>query len=103
MATVTELSAQTIAGNIQTHRINLHDAVIYASGGGARNPVLTERIQELLPGKKFRNFSVLGIDPDAKEAVIFAVLANEMLAGEGFHSGVVTGPGKVNFGKISFP
>jgi anhydro-N-acetylmuramic acid kinase len=103
VATVTELSAQTIADNIQKHCTNSQDAVIYVSGGGARNPVLTERIQELIPGKKFRNISELGIDPDAKEAVIFAVLANEMLAGEGFPFDADNGTRKVNFGKISFP
>lgn len=103
VATVTELSAKTIADSISTHCAIHADAAIYASGGGARNPVLMERIQEQLPGRDVRNFSEFGMDPDAKEAVIFAVLANEMLAGEGFPLETDSGTRKVNFGKISFP
>lgn len=103
VATVTELSAKTIADSINNHCVNHSNATIYASGGGARNPVLIGRIQEQLPGRDVRNFSELGMDPDAKEAVIFAVLANETLAGEGFPFETVSGNKKVNFGKVSFP
>lgn len=103
VATVTELSARTIAHNIRLHCASVNDAIIYASGGGARNPILMERLQILLPDMKLHNFSELGIDSDAKEAVIFAVLANEMLAGDGFLFETPQGNKKVNFGKISFP
>lgn len=103
VATVTELSVNAIADSIKSHCADYPNATIYASGGGARNPVLVGRIQEQLPGHDVHNFSDLGMDPDAKEAVIFAVLANEMLAGEGFPLETGTGTRKVNFGKISFP
>jgi len=101
--TVTELSSQTIAGSISAHAEN-KKPVIYVSGGGAHNPLLIERITNYLPDYPVKNFSELGIDPDAKEAVLFAVLANEMLAGKGFP--FFEGDGKekkINFGKISFP
>lgn len=103
VATATELSACTIADSIKINASDFTDATIYVSGGGARNPELTNRIQNLLPAYDVRNFSDLGMDPDAKEAVIFAVLANEMLAGDGFEFDAVSGSRKVNFGKISFP
>lgn len=103
VATVTELSARTIADNVRNNCVGEQDAVMYASGGGARNPVLVERLQRLLPEMDLRNFSDLGIESDAKEAVIFAVLANEMLAGDGFLLDTYDGTKRVNFGKISFP
>lgn len=104
VATLTELSAASISDNIKRHVKNSRQYAIYISGGGARNPVLAGRLKNLLGGTGVRNFSELGYDPDAKEAMVFAILANEMLAGEGFD--FETGNGevkKINFGKISFP
>lgn len=103
VATVTELSARSIAESINFHADKIPPPTIYASGGGARNKVLVERIQNLLPEYDVCNFSDLGFDPDAKEAIIFAVLANEMLAGNGFEVTTDEGKTKLNLGKISFP
>lgn len=104
VATLTRLSAETIADSIKS--ILTSDLVlsIYVSGGGIHNPVLINWIQELLPKAEIKNFADLGFNPDAKEAVLFAVLANEMLSGEGFlmDPNSPDSP-KVNFGKISFP
>ncbi len=104
ISTVTELSAVTIADFIrffvQQKKVNQ----VYVSGGGLHNPVLFERINKLLGDVEIKSISALGIDPDAKEAVIFAVLANEMFSGEGFSFD--TSDSKVesiNFGKISLP
>jgi len=103
VATVTELSARTISESIDSHSDKLPQPTIYASGGGVRNKGLMERIQTLLPEYDVRNFSDLGFDPDAKEAIIFAVLANEMLAGDGFEITTDDGKIKLNLGKISLP
>jgi len=103
IATVTELSAVTIAKNILEQLTKNREYKIYASGGGAHNPVLMKRLTELLPGAELHDISRLGLDPDAKEAVVFAVLANEALAGSGFPTQTPSGEKKVNFGKISFP
>lgn len=103
VATVTELSARSIAESLETHLPALQSCDIYTSGGGAHNPVLMERLGGLLNHNRFKSFAELGIDPDAKEAVVFAVLANEMLAGDGFPIDSGTGSKKINFGKISFP
>jgi len=103
VATVAELSARTISESIDSQADKLPQPTIYASGGGVRNKGLMERIQILLPEYDVRNFSDLGFDPDAKEAIIFAVLANEMLAGDGFEITTDDGKIKLNLGKISLP
>lgn len=104
MATLTELSAVTLVNNVRDNVPADVQPQIYISGGGARNPCLVKRIRELLPGWRIMSSSQLGIDPDAKEAVIFAVLANEMLAGTGFSFETDNGTAEnINFGKISFP
>jgi anhydro-N-acetylmuramic acid kinase len=103
LATVTELSAISVAENIKEQVEIYRDCVVYVSGGGARNPHLVSRIADHLDGVTIRDFSELGFDPDAKEALIFAVLANEMLAGQGFDFEGTGEVRKLNFGKISFP
>jgi anhydro-N-acetylmuramic acid kinase len=54
---------------------------VVLSGGGARNPVLSGRIRTLLEPLPVVDGSTLGLDPDAKEAVAFAVLAWAHLRG----------------------
>ncbi|WP_234567140.1 anhydro-N-acetylmuramic acid kinase [Rhodohalobacter sp. 614A] len=101
--TASELSARTIVKSIQQQKITSETAVIYVSGGGAHNPYLMQRIRELMPANEVKNISEIGLSPDAKEAVLFAVLANEMLAGKGFGMEIEDESKFVNFGKISFP
>ncbi len=66
MATAAELTARTIYG-----AVSAADEVI-ASGGGVHNAFLMERLGSLIPVRSSAEF---GIDPDAKEAIAFAVLA----------------------------
>ncbi|WNG48961.1 anhydro-N-acetylmuramic acid kinase [Archangium minus] len=54
---------------------------VYVSGGGTRNPVLMERLTERLAPLPVRPLDVLGLPEGAKEAVCFALLANEYLSG----------------------
>jgi len=104
VATVTELTARTIAESIQNHTPEGLPMVIYPSGGGAHNGYLMKRIKNYLDQIEVRPFTELGFSPDAKEAVIFAVLANEMVAGYGFSFSTKYGSDQnVHFGKISFP
>ena len=68
------------------------------------NPLLMETIQSQLTGMKFYTTKDLSIDPDAKEAVLFALLANECVCGKKIDLG--KGRNKipsVTMGKISFP
>jgi anhydro-N-acetylmuramic acid kinase len=67
VATVTELTARTVADQLRAHRV----AEVIGAGGGMHNPVLTARIAEL-SGADLH--PVTGIDPDAKEAYAFALL-----------------------------
>ena len=102
VATLTRLTAETIAETINNISDDDSNTSLYVSGGGFHNPVLMEWLRELLPDFAIGSFAEIGFNPDAKEAVLFAVLANEMLAGEGFLMDA-DGDKKINFGKISFP
>lgn len=106
LATLTLFSAQTIAQAVQ-HAVAhaggaLTEFQIYMSGGGAHNPLLVNHLQRLLPCKFLRSDD-LGIAGDAKEAVLFAVLANETLSGGGSDFGTRRGIPSVVMGKISLP
>ena len=50
-----------------------------ASGGGVHNRWLMRRLRELLPGFNVSTSADHGIDPDAKEAIAFALLAHEFV------------------------
>jgi anhydro-N-acetylmuramic acid kinase len=103
LATLTQLSAVSIASAI-TRAIKLKKSVkIYLSGGGAHNPLMLDGIKSLLTNAEFHRMDELGISGDAKEAVLFAVLANESLAGGKLHFGNRSKVPSVSMGKISFP
>jgi len=80
--------------------IKIADLQIFLSGGGARNPFIAEQIKKDLPQAIIKNSDALGIDPDAKEAILFALLGNEALCGEPIKIG--DNPA-VLMGKFSFP
>ena len=103
LATLTRFSADTISSAIQ--RVMKPDETynIYASGGGAHNPVLMASIREQLQNCQLSLIDELGVSGDAKEAVLFAVLANETIAGPGMDFGDREGVPSVSMGKISFP
>lgn len=104
MATLNRFSADTIAACIKEVIGDATDYTFYASGGGMHNPVLMKNLSELLPGFDFFDTSQLGINPDAKEAVLFALLANETLSGNAPGFGEArNGIPNVSMGKISFP
>lgn len=97
IATATWLSATSIVRTLRSEHPDLDGCEMYLSGGGMHNPALVSAMLELLPEAKMESFASIGFDPDAKEAVLFAVLANEYLAGDGFdYEGR-----KVVFGKLS--
>ncbi|MFT5546639.1 MAG: anhydro-N-acetylmuramic acid kinase [Rheinheimera aquimaris] len=103
MATLNRFSADMIISAIQQTTAQLDNFVIYASGGGIHNPLLMSQIQQALPDVSIKTTADLGINPDAKEAVLFAVLANECLVGgkQKFSNAREGIPG-VTMGKISF-
>ncbi len=104
MATLNQLTADTIVDAMQKTLGNCKNPVIYSSGGGMHNPLLMERIQSQLSNAHFLTTSDLGINPDAKEAVLFATLANESICGGRVSFGNNReGIPSVSMGKISFP
>lgn len=106
LATLTRFSAETIAEAIHTAITNtiytVENFTIYMSGGGAHNPLLVEWLKELLPCQ-FSTTDTLGISGDAKEAILFAILANETVSGGTSDFGIRKGIPSVSMGKISFP
>jgi anhydro-N-acetylmuramic acid kinase len=106
LATLTRFSAETITEAIkyatENTKYDLESFTIYMSGGGMHNPLLVNWLKELLPCH-FLTTNDLGISGDAKEAVLFAVLANETISGGDSDFGSRKGIPSVSMGKISFP
>lgn len=75
ITTATMLTAKTIATEIQRY-IETHDVKeVIVSGGGVHNQTLMGFLKALLPEDvKFATTGDLGIDADAKEAFVFALL-----------------------------
>jgi len=104
MATLNRFSADMIVEAIKKSSGDETNFKLYSSGGGMHNPLLMANIKSQLPGFSFFSTHDLHINPDAKEAVLFATLANECICGGGvqFGSGR-NGIPSVSMGKISFP
>jgi anhydro-N-acetylmuramic acid kinase len=103
MATITRFSAETIAETIKIATQTNEKYKIYLSGGGMHNPLIVKQLHELLPDFTIENSNILGINGDAKEAILFAILANETVAGGNINFGNRESVPSVSFGKISFP
>lgn len=99
MATLNKFSADMIVDAMKRN-MQAQNFIIYSSGGGLHNPLLMQHIKEQLTNMIFKTTKDLNIHPDAKEAVLFAVLANEALCGgeTNFGSAVPS----VSMGKVSF-
>jgi anhydro-N-acetylmuramic acid kinase len=94
IASLSYITARVIADGI--HKVvsdTTKNIVMYASGGGIHNTYIMQQLQNMCPNASFKNLETLGVHPDAKEAVLFALLANEALAGSP----------ALSMGKISFP
>lgn len=102
MATLNAFSAKTMVKGIQKATSGLESLKIYVSGGGLHNPLLMEQLRSEFPGR-VDSFEVLGLNPDAKEACLFAVLANETLAGNPQSVSNIKDSPAVCMGKISLP
>jgi len=75
IATLTELTARSIAEAYGRWIVPRGVAEVVLTGGGARNPTLVGRIRELVAPLPVVDGAALGVDPEAKEALAFAVLA----------------------------
>lgn len=71
IATLTALTAQTVASECRRHGVTR----VLASGGGTRNPVLMSALDVALgEGTELSTTADLGLPPEAKEAVLMALL-----------------------------
>ena len=110
MATLNYFTAVTIVDAINNTIVE-KEYTIYVSGGGLNNPLLMQNLQQLLPQHKIQSTEILGINPNAKEAILFAVLANETvcgnIVGQATNSGKAIKNGNnmlsITMGKISLP
>lgn len=79
IATVTALTAHSIA---ESYRRWLPDvAEVIVNGGGSRNPLLMETLAELLAPAPVAPLDDYGVNARAKEAMAFALMAHDGLAG----------------------
>ncbi|MGI8987539.1 MAG: anhydro-N-acetylmuramic acid kinase [Nocardioidaceae bacterium] len=69
-ATLTQLSACSVAAAVQSHDV----AELLVSGGGTRNPELMRRLRDVLPQATVADADSRGVDPDAKEVLMWALL-----------------------------
>jgi anhydro-N-acetylmuramic acid kinase len=98
VCTLSAFTAKSIAGFISANFPA--DSCIFVSGGGAKNYYVITYLKHLLPQAVITDTRSLGINPDAKEAILFALLGNEALCGEPMKIG--SNPA-VLMGKFSFP
>jgi anhydro-N-acetylmuramic acid kinase len=77
LATVTELSARSIANAARS--LPLQAEEYYICGGGAHNRFLLQRLAQLLAPANVQTTEALGIHPDWVEATAFAWLARQTL------------------------
>jgi len=88
-ATLAELTAASIARALLEHGAGVE--TVYACGGGVHNPELMRRLEIRLTGTQLGSTAELGVDPDYVEAMCFAWLAGETLAGRPGNLPAVTG------------
>lgn len=82
LATLTALTARSVGDAYRRWVVPRGVEEVVLTGGGARNPALREAIRrELAPVPVRTGSGALGMDPDAREAAAFAVLAWAHLAG----------------------
>ncbi len=102
LATLLELTVETIATSYERFifpKWKVNEVIL--SGGGSRNPVLAERLIKRVEDVEFSTSDDYGIPVEAKEAVAFAVLANELISGNCTNLPTVTGASRhVPLGKI---
>lgn len=107
VATLTELTAASVADACVRWVVprlegGLDELVV--GGGGAHNADLVGRIARRLPGTRVCTQEELGYSSDAKEAVAFAILGNQTVAGRPANVPAATGAREpVVLGSITYP
>ncbi len=92
VTTVTEFTALSIYYNYLrfiSKRTKIDELLV--SGGGVHNRYIMEALKRYFAGVKVRSLQIAGVSPDAKEAICFAVLANEAISARPANVPQVTG------------
>jgi anhydro-N-acetylmuramic acid kinase len=106
VSTITYYTSKTIYYNYEKFiKKNSLLTELFVSGGGALNQTLLKYLQSLFGySVSVKTSDFIGISIEAKEAICFAVLANETLSGNGANVVTVTGASKPTIlGKICLP
>src|SRR3989337_1720397 len=102
IATLLELTLESIAISYERFifpKWNVSEVIL--SGGGARNPLFVKKLKKKIDHVKFSTSDDYGIPVEAKEAIAFAVLANELISGNCANLPSATGAERrVPLGKI---
>jgi anhydro-N-acetylmuramic acid kinase len=88
-ASLVALTAQSCAAAIRHHAP--HTQQVLVCGGGVHNVTLMQQLTDALPGMRVTSTQSLGLDPDWVEALAFAWLARQTLAGRPGNLPSVTG------------
>lgn len=104
LRTFTFYTAFTISENIKKFVMPKGRFELLVSGGGSKNKIILSALESLIKTADVKILDENGIDSSNKEAVLFAVLANETLNGNPSNVISVTGAAKnVKLGKICLP
>ena len=103
MATLNKFTVDAICNALDAFSKN-KNTKLYISGGGIHNTLLMKHLTENLTFFIIADIKTKGINPDVKEAVLFAILANECVAGNmNIFKNISDSIPAVSMGKISFP
>jgi anhydro-N-acetylmuramic acid kinase len=89
LATLTALTVRTVTSAIRTYAPEAVTAIV--GGGGVHNAALMAGLRRELPAVALRRTDDFGVNADAKEAILFAVLGVELLRGRPANMPKVTG------------
>ena len=106
IATATYFTAACVAEGIARFAGGEDDPPdeIIVSGGGVHNKTLLRFLRAELPESEVARAEIYGLDPDAKEAVAFAILAHETLHRRPSNLPSATGAKRPKIlGKLSLP
>lgn len=104
IATVSECTVRGISMSLRSLLPSGASFRLLLSGGGARNRFITDGLRYAFPEARVESTAALGVQPDAKEALAFAVLANEWLMGNTATLPSATGASRAGLlGSLSIP
>lgn len=89
IATLTEFTVQSIHRALD-EIVGTQKFELFVSGGGVHNQYMMQRLQDRLENATIKPFDELGFSADAKEAVLMAYLANELVTGGDWELGKIS-------------